>query len=111
MNSFDNTFGTVPLRYDTIRTKNLSISPVIEAKLLKHPRAILWCNDGLFGVISMERVKNAVILRNEKRGAGVVPTPLVFSWNEVHILTPDGKSLTSSEKRMLGPSTNTTQTP
>jgi hypothetical protein len=82
MNSSDNTSDKVYLRYATERTDNLSIKRVIEDQLLECPQAILWDNDGLVRVIPIERVKNEVILRNEKRGAGLEPTPLVFYWRD-----------------------------
>lgn len=67
---------------------SLPISPAVEDQLRECSQSILWCNDGLFGLIPAERVANAVFLRNEKRGAGVSPTPLKFYWNEVVLLNP-----------------------
>jgi len=103
MSSSDSTSNIVTLRYDTERTDSLSIKSVIEDQLRECPQAILWCNDGLFGLIPMERVKNAVVLRNEKRGAGMSPTPLVFHWHEA-------VKLTSSEAMKLGSSSSTART-
>lgn len=93
MDSLDNTSSKAHLRYDTERTSSLSIKPVVEDQLRECPQAILWCNGGLFGLIPMERVKNAVVLRNEKRGAGIEPTPLVFNWNEAVVLNPSQLAL------------------
>lgn len=87
MGSFDSMANVTALIYDTERTDNLPIKPIVEAQLHECPQAILWCNGGLLGLIPMERVKNTVILRNEKRGAGIVPTPLVFYWCDVVVLT------------------------
>ena len=87
MRSSDDTSDKVYLRYATERTDSLSIKRVIEDQLLECPQAILWDNDGLVRVIPMERVKNEVILRNEKRGAGLEPTPLVFHWRDAVEIT------------------------
>lgn len=88
MTSSANTPDRTYLRYDTARTDSLSIKPAIEDRLRECPQAILWCNDGLFGWIPVERVRNAIVHRNEKRGAGIVPTPLVFHWYEAIVLPP-----------------------
>lgn len=88
MSSSGSMSDKVYLRYDTERTDSLSIKRVIEDQLLECPKAILWCNGGQFGLIKVERVKNAVVFRNEKRGAGMEPTPLVFGWSEATLLNP-----------------------
>lgn len=104
--SLSDAISNVPcLKYDTELTPNLTISPVVEEQLLTTPQAILWNNAGLYGLIPFERVKNAVILRNEKRGAGMEPTPLVFEWREVVELSPSQMSwLVSSTSRAQKPS-------
>ena len=104
MNSSDGTPNIVTLRYNTGHRDSLSIKPVIEAQLRECPQAILWCNGGLFGLIPMERVVNAVFLRNEKRGVdpSYGSTPLVFHWHEAKVLN-------ASELASLGLSSNTGQ--
>ncbi len=100
----DSTLNVSLLRYDTERTSSLPIKSVVEDQLRECPQAILWCNDGLFGVIPKERVVNAVTLQNEKRGAGMSPTPLVFHWHEAVVLT-------YPEMKLLGISASTTRKP
>lgn len=104
MNSSDSTPNITILRYDTERTDNLSIKPVVEAQLRECPQAILWCNGGLFGLIPAERVANAASFRNEKRGVdpSYGSTPLVFHWHEAKVLN-------ASELASLGLSSNTGQ--
>lgn len=87
MNSSDSTSNSAYLRYDTERTDSLPIKPVVEVQLRECPQGILWCNGGRWAVIPAERVTNAVLLRNEKRGAGMSPTPLVFYWHEATVLS------------------------
>lgn len=104
MNSSDSTQCKTCLLYDTRRTSSLSIKPVVEDQLRECPQAILWCNAGLYGLILKERVTNAVVLRNEKRGAGIAPTPLVFYWHEATEITP------SAAKALIGSSSGTMKT-
>lgn len=72
---------------NTRRCPSFSMTAGEELQLLHNPRPIYWDNEGLHGVIPVELVKNALILRNEKRGAGLSPTPLMFHWHEAVVFT------------------------
>jgi len=93
MISLDDMSRIPHLRLDTVRMPTLCISPETEKRLVVEARAILWCNDGLFGLIPVERVMNEVILRNEKSGAGIEPTPLVFYWSDVAVIPDNVRSI------------------
>lgn len=57
-------------------------------KLIKKPKAILWCRDGLYGMVPVEVVKNAIQLLHDANQARecadlkLQQSPLEFLWNE-----------------------------
>jgi hypothetical protein len=56
-------------------------------KLMKKPKAILWCRDGMYGMLPIEMVKNAITV-NEDIGlialayGGLQRKQFEFHWNE-----------------------------
>lgn len=66
-------------------------------KLVKKPKAILWCRDGMYGMVPIEVVKNAISLL---RTINLYETSyrrkyeLTFFWNEtVEIPPATGRSM------------------
>jgi hypothetical protein len=66
-------------------------------KLMKKPKAILWCRAGLYGMIPIEVVKNAIQLLRDFNKSYVEFIPrqfLEFSWSETVEVPPDtGRSM------------------
>ena len=65
----------------------LCITGDLYKKLMKKPKAILWCRDGMYGILPIEAVKNAILLRNEgndyrKSMGWVSRVGFIFNWNE-----------------------------
>lgn len=65
-------------------------------KLIKKPKAILWCRDGLYGMVPVEVVKNAILFDEDKRT--LLPhlhiKRITFNWNEtVEIPASTGLSM------------------
>ncbi len=68
-------------------------------KLIKKPKAILWCRDGLYGMVPVEVVRNAISAFNDRektrehKGLHLVEQ-LDFLWNEtVEIPASTGRSM------------------
>lgn len=69
-------------------------------QLIEKPQAILWNRDGMYGLVPLPRVKNAVINLNDcnKHRAMLVGvarlTSVVFTWGETEEIPPEtGKTL------------------
>jgi len=73
----------------TERTATLYPSAAIEIELTERPRPILWDNAGLHGLIPVERIKNALAVRDALKKAGYdhVVQPLCFDWSAAIVLT------------------------
>ena len=68
-------------------------------KLIKKPKAILWCRDGMYGMLPIEVVKNAIAINGDVANialayGGLQRTRLSFNWNEtVEIPASTGRSM------------------
>ena len=78
---------------------SLCITGDLYKKLMKKPKAILWCRDGMYGMLPIEVVKNAIqIVRDVDNAFGwskiSINHFLLFRWNEtVEIPVSTGQSM------------------
>lgn len=80
MNLFGDTYGMKCMIVTTGPTDSFSLNAAEERELEREPVSIFWDNGGTHGKIPVERVRNAVRLRSELRGAGRTLAPLSFHW-------------------------------
>lgn len=63
-------------------------------QLLDHPRSILWCKEGIYGLIRIERVKNAISLFKDCSLLVKKMGSISFVWNDViEISSETGREL------------------
>ncbi len=77
----------------------LHITGDLYKKLMKKPKAILWCRDGMYGMVPIEMVKNAIAITEAVANivlacGGLQRKQLSFTWNEtVEIPVSTGQAM------------------
>lgn len=72
------------------------------ARLVNSPKAILWDRDGLYGMIPVEVIRNALDNLELRNRISANITILYFDWNEtVEVPSETGRAMESSEGERL----------